>query len=85
MTAGLDSVKVDIREEACGGRLTSCIQFLRLDIVLEGIKEFTVGWKGVLISETMLVQDVNTSRGSIEIQHYFLKSWECLKHIFLNL
>jgi hypothetical protein len=30
--------------------------------------------EGVLISETMLVQDVNTSRGSIEIQLYFLKS-----------
>jgi wyosine [tRNA(Phe)-imidazoG37] synthetase (radical SAM superfamily) len=53
--------------------------------MLEGIKEFTVGWKGVLIFETMLVQDVNTSRGSIEIQLYFLKSWECLKHVFLHL
>jgi hypothetical protein len=45
MTAGLDSVKVDTREEACGGRLISPTQSLRLDVILEGIKEFTVGWK----------------------------------------
>ena len=45
MTAGLDWVKVDTREEACGGRLISRARSLRPDIILEGIKEFTVGWK----------------------------------------
>ena len=74
MTDDLDTVKLDIREETCEGRLLSCTQSLRLDVMLEGIKEFTVRWKGVLIIETMLVQDVNTSKGSLEIQLYFLKS-----------
>jgi wyosine [tRNA(Phe)-imidazoG37] synthetase (radical SAM superfamily) len=53
--------------------------------MLEGIKEFTVGCKRVLIFETMLVQDVNTSRESTQIQLYFLKSQECIRHIFLHL
>ncbi|MFZ8782415.1 MAG: hypothetical protein ACO2OR_00280 [Desulfurococcaceae archaeon] len=74
MTAGLDWVKVDTREEACGGRLISRTQSLRLEIMLERIKEFTEGCKRVLIFETMLVQDVNTSRERTEIQLYFLKS-----------
>jgi wyosine [tRNA(Phe)-imidazoG37] synthetase (radical SAM superfamily) len=55
-------------------KLISRTQSLRLEIMLEGIKEFTEGCKRVLISETMLVQDVKTSGERTEIQLYFLKS-----------
>ena len=72
-TADLVSVKVDSVRGDVWRKINRPHPSLRLDRVLEGIKEFTVGYKGVLISETMLVQDVNTSRGEYRDTALFLK------------
>ena len=69
----LVSVKVDSVREDVWRKINRPHPSLRLERVLEGIKEFAVGYKGVLISETMLVRGVNTSRKEYRDTALFLK------------
>ena len=71
--AELVSVKIDSVGEDVWRRVNRPHLSLRLDRVLEGIKEFAVSYKGILISETMLVQGVNTSREEYRNTALFLK------------
>ncbi|RLG84132.1 MAG: radical SAM protein [Thermoprotei archaeon] len=59
--ADLVSVKVDAVNEEIWRRINRPHPSLKLDKVLSGILEFSEKYKGVLISETMLVHGVNTS------------------------
>lgn len=71
--ADLVSIKVDSVREDVWRRINRPHPSLRLDRVLEGVKEFAARYKGVLISETMLVHGVNTSRGEYRDTALFLK------------
>jgi len=61
--ADVVSVKVDAVEEGVWRRVNRPHLSLRRDRILEGVKEFARGFKRMLISETMLVQGLNTSVG----------------------
>jgi wyosine [tRNA(Phe)-imidazoG37] synthetase (radical SAM superfamily) len=71
--ADLVSIKVDSVREDVWRRINRPHPSLRLDRVLEGVKEFAARYKGVLISETMLVHGVNTGRGEYRDTALFLK------------
>jgi wyosine [tRNA(Phe)-imidazoG37] synthetase (radical SAM superfamily) len=58
--ADLISVKVDAVDEGTWRRVNRPHPELRLGRVLEGILEFSKSYGGVLVSETMLVHNVNT-------------------------
>lgn len=72
-SADLVSVKVDSVRGDVWRKINRPHSSLGLNRVLEGIKEFAVGYKGILISETMLVHGVNTSRGEYRDISLFLK------------
>jgi wyosine [tRNA(Phe)-imidazoG37] synthetase (radical SAM superfamily) len=61
--ADVVSVKVDAVEEGVWRRVNRPHPSLRLDRILEVLREFARGYKMTLISETMLVQCLNTSVG----------------------
>jgi len=71
--ADLVSIKVDSVREDVWRRINRPHPSLRLDRVLEGIMEFAARYRGVLISETMLVHGVNTGRGEYRDTALFLK------------
>jgi wyosine [tRNA(Phe)-imidazoG37] synthetase (radical SAM superfamily) len=71
--ADLVSIKVDSVREDVWRRINRPHPSLRLDRVLEGVKEFAARYKGVLISETMLVHGVNTGREEYRDTALFLK------------
>lgn len=60
------SVKVDSTDEAAWRRINRPHPALRLDRILEGIRTFSRGWGGTLVSETMLVAGVNDGEAAIE-------------------
>jgi wyosine [tRNA(Phe)-imidazoG37] synthetase (radical SAM superfamily) len=55
------SVKVDTVNEATWEALNRPHRRLRLDRILDGIREFTGTFEGVLTTETMLIKNVNDS------------------------
>jgi wyosine [tRNA(Phe)-imidazoG37] synthetase (radical SAM superfamily) len=63
--AGYVSVKVDTVDEETWRKLNRPHPLLRLSEILEGILEFSKSYRGLLVSETMLIQGVNTS-----LKHY---------------
>jgi wyosine [tRNA(Phe)-imidazoG37] synthetase (radical SAM superfamily) len=65
--ADLVSVKVDSVAEDVWRRINRPHPSLVLERVLDGIREFSSSYKGMLISETMLVRGVNTDRGCIGV------------------
>ena len=57
--ANLVSVKVDSVDEAAWRKINRPHRDLELGVILQGIREFAAGYKGTLISETMLVAGIN--------------------------
>jgi wyosine [tRNA(Phe)-imidazoG37] synthetase (radical SAM superfamily) len=59
MEANLVSLKVDAVSEDLWRRINRPYKNLRLNAVLEGITEFAKEFQGTIISETMLIDDIN--------------------------
>jgi wyosine [tRNA(Phe)-imidazoG37] synthetase (radical SAM superfamily) len=59
MQADWVSVKVDAVQEEVWRKLNRPHRSLRLAAILEGLRAFAADYPGMLVSETMLVQDVN--------------------------
>ncbi|MGC9072420.1 MAG: radical SAM protein [Acidilobus sp.] len=64
--ADLVSVKVDAVSEVTWRRVDRPHPALRLERVLEGVREFASGYRGRLLTETMLVEGLNTGSGELE-------------------
>lgn len=63
--ADLVSVKVDSVDEAIWRRINRPHRDLELGVILRGIREFAAGYRGILISETMLLAGINDSEDSL--------------------
>jgi len=59
LEANLVSLKVDAVSEDLWKRINRPHKDLKLDAILEGIREFANEFKGTVISETMLIDDIN--------------------------
>ncbi|MGB8021136.1 MAG: radical SAM protein, partial [Candidatus Nanopelagicales bacterium] len=70
--ADLVSVKVDSVLEGVWRRVNGPHRDLDLDVIRAGIREFAAGYRGTLISETMLVAGVNDSLVSLTATAEFL-------------
>jgi wyosine [tRNA(Phe)-imidazoG37] synthetase (radical SAM superfamily) len=64
--ADLVSVKVDAATEKVYRRINRPHSKLSLDRVLDGIREFSKSYKGGMITETMLVKDINDKEDEIK-------------------
>ena len=60
------SVKIDAADELTWKKINRPGKSLEFRRVIEGILEFSKAFKGILVSETMLVRGVNDSRESLE-------------------
>ena len=63
--ADLVSFKIDSVDETTWRRVNRPHRDLKLDLVLQGIREFAAEYTGVLISETMLLAGINDSGKSL--------------------
>jgi wyosine [tRNA(Phe)-imidazoG37] synthetase (radical SAM superfamily) len=70
--ADLVSLKIDSTEMDTWRKINRPHRNLELGAILEGILEFTKSFTGEIITETMLVKDVNDSRQNIEKVGRFL-------------
>jgi wyosine [tRNA(Phe)-imidazoG37] synthetase (radical SAM superfamily) len=77
--ADLVSVKVDTVNEPTWRRLDRPIGNLRLPTVLDGIRRFAAGYRGDLITETMLVAGINDNEALIEQTARFIGALEPLR------
>jgi wyosine [tRNA(Phe)-imidazoG37] synthetase (radical SAM superfamily) len=59
------SVKVDTVDEPTWRRIDRPIGSLRLATVLEGVRRFAAGYRGELVTETMLVAGINDDEASL--------------------
>jgi wyosine [tRNA(Phe)-imidazoG37] synthetase (radical SAM superfamily) len=59
LEADFVSLKVDAVSEALWRRINRPHKGLRLNMILEGIREFTKEFKGIVVSETMLIDAIN--------------------------
>lgn len=66
------SLKVDAVEQKVWRRINRPHHDLRLTSILEGILEFAETYRGKLVTETMLVRDVNDDKDSLEKVAAFL-------------
>ena len=72
--ADLVSFKVDSTRESIWHKINHPNEKLNLTSILEGITEFSKTYEGELITETMLIRNVNDSEDSIkEIHNYISK------------
>jgi len=63
--ADLVSVKVDTVHEDAWRRINLPHHDLSLGIILQGIREFATGFEGTLITDTMLIADLNDDTNSL--------------------
>jgi wyosine [tRNA(Phe)-imidazoG37] synthetase (radical SAM superfamily) len=70
--ADLVSVKVDTVQEAGWRRINLPHRSLSLDTILAGIREFAEGFGGTLITDTMLIADLNDDDSSLRDTAAFL-------------
>jgi wyosine [tRNA(Phe)-imidazoG37] synthetase (radical SAM superfamily) len=68
------SVKVDAVDEPLWRKVNAPHASLRLDTVLQGIRDFAAGFEGTLVSETMLLGGINDSPPSVAAVAGFLGS-----------
>jgi wyosine [tRNA(Phe)-imidazoG37] synthetase (radical SAM superfamily) len=54
------SVKVDMTEKSVWRKMNQPYSKLQLDAILHGVKDFSKNYKGILSTETMLVDSLNT-------------------------
>jgi wyosine [tRNA(Phe)-imidazoG37] synthetase (radical SAM superfamily) len=66
------SVKVDSVHEPAWRSINRPHEALELDRILEGIRDFARAHAGVLVSETMLVRDINDGEAAVEDLGRFL-------------
>jgi wyosine [tRNA(Phe)-imidazoG37] synthetase (radical SAM superfamily) len=64
--ADLVSLKVDSVDKAIWKKINRPYKQLNLDIILENILEFASAFKGKIITETMLVKDINDGSKHVE-------------------
>lgn len=67
------SVKVDTVEERTWQKIDRPYGKLNLNTILEGIKSFASEYKGILVTETMLVKDINDDFNSLQKTADFIK------------
>jgi wyosine [tRNA(Phe)-imidazoG37] synthetase (radical SAM superfamily) len=60
------SIKADAAEERTWRRLNRPFEGLEFDLVVQGMRVFAASFRGQLVTETMLVDGVNTSRTQLE-------------------
>lgn len=77
--ADLVSLKVDSVDEQIWRRLNRPIGRLRLEAVLDGMRRFVAGYRGDLVTETMLVAGLNDDEASIGRMAEFLSALEPLR------
>lgn len=82
MAADLVSVKVDAVSQELWKRINRPHEDLKLDEVLDGIKELSKAFSGALISETMLIDGVSREGELMEIAG-FLKSLSKLDRAYI--
>jgi wyosine [tRNA(Phe)-imidazoG37] synthetase (radical SAM superfamily) len=70
--ASLVSVKIDTAEERTWRRLNRPHSSLHLAEILEGLRDFAKSYRGVLLTETMLVAGVNDADADIDATATFL-------------
>ena len=70
--ADLISLKVDSIEEDIWRRINRPHRNLHLDSILDGILEFAQTFRGKIITETMLIKNINDNSQNIEKVAYFL-------------
>jgi wyosine [tRNA(Phe)-imidazoG37] synthetase (radical SAM superfamily) len=80
--ADMVSLKIDAVSDRVWRRVNRPCRGLRLDLILEGIATFAKGFKGTIISETMLVDSVDYGNEFEKIAD-FLKSLERLNRAYI--
>jgi len=73
MAADWVSVKVDAVAEGVWRQLDRPYKSLKLPLILDGILQFADHFDGTLVTETMLIRDVNESRDHVQSIAHFLK------------
>jgi len=72
LRADLVSVKVDSVQEGAWRRINLPHKDLSLDKILQGIREFSAAFEGILISDTMLIAGINDNTASLTATADFL-------------
>ncbi|MEM3873519.1 MAG: radical SAM protein [Candidatus Bathyarchaeia archaeon] len=70
LAADFVSLKVDTVSQDLWRRINRPHKDLKLDIILDGIREFAKTFSGTLVSETMLIDDVNYESELAEIANF---------------
>ncbi|MCK4669263.1 radical SAM protein [Candidatus Bathyarchaeota archaeon] len=82
LDANLVSLKVDAASEDLWRRINRPHENLKLNAVLEGVTEFANEFKGTIISETMLIEDINYEE-ELEKIAIFLKNLKRLDKSYI--
>jgi len=77
--ANLVSVKVDAVTEEVYRKINRPHPKVELDKVLDGIRKFSESYKGKMITETMLVKDINDSENEIRLVSSFIAELNAYK------
>jgi wyosine [tRNA(Phe)-imidazoG37] synthetase (radical SAM superfamily) len=72
--ADLVSIKVDTAEKSVWEKIDRPSPELDFDTILEGVKEFARNFKGKLLSETLLVKDINDTEEGLTKTAVFLST-----------
>ena len=83
-SADLVSVKIDTVDESVWRRINRPYGKLLLKTVLDGIEAFVENHKGTIITETMIITDINDGRLEIEAISDFIKSLNTEKSFLLT-
>ncbi|MCQ5337072.1 MAG: radical SAM protein [Candidatus Methanomethylicia archaeon] len=70
LTANFISLKIDAINSSLWRYINRPHKDLKLDRILDGIKEFTKNFKGIIVSETMLINDINYENELEEIANF---------------
>ncbi len=73
MLADYVSVKVDTVNQASWKKINKPHKDLTLSLILEGINEFSGQFKGTMVTESMLIRNINDSYDELESTAQFLK------------
>jgi wyosine [tRNA(Phe)-imidazoG37] synthetase (radical SAM superfamily) len=71
------SVKIDTLDEKIWRKIDRPHKRIKFDAVLEGIRSFSKEFKGQLVTETMLVKEVNDDRQSLAKTAQFISELNC--------
>ncbi|MBZ0181434.1 MAG: radical SAM protein [Melioribacteraceae bacterium] len=82
MSADYVSVKVDTAIEETWLRINRPHRRLSYDVILAGIREFSKKYKGILTTDTMLIEGYNDSDLEIEKLTDYIKTINAEKHYF---